>query len=91
MGTRVALPFLRAGVHNSSRPKILVEIYEHLNISKKMVENVVFNAFPFLENGTLRNGNADSPSPHFRIDLTHNTSQNGCDTLLENYYFRLYK
>jgi hypothetical protein len=27
-----------------------------------MVENVVLNAFPFLENGTLRNENADSPN-----------------------------
>jgi hypothetical protein len=32
-----------------------------------MVENVVLGAFPFLENGTLRNGNADSPNPN-KID-----------------------
>jgi hypothetical protein len=28
-----------------------------------MIENIVLNAFAFLENGTLTNGNANSPTP----------------------------
>lgn len=39
-------------------------MYKQLGMSKKMLENPVWDALSFLENGTFKNENADIPSGH---------------------------
>ncbi len=56
-----------------------------------MVENVVLGAFPFLENGTLRNGNADSPNPDSTKNKVLSLHQSGTRPPLFSLIFGIFE